>query len=328
MAQPLESSSGRQDILGTPQSTPLVSISELFPNIERNFSIRKGKVRDSVDLGDKLLFVATDRISVFDVVLPNGIPQKGVILNQMTRDWLDLLGGLTPNHFITVNTEEFPEPFNNPSIQGRSVLVKKLRMMPTECIVRGYITGSALVEYMRIGAVCGISLPSGMVESQKLDKPIFTPSTKAIEGHDENIDFETMVALIHESFPSLNAEFIAGELRRRSLTLYQAGADYARSRGIIIADTKFEFGIDDEGKINLGDEVLTPDSSRFWPAEDYKPGRSQNSFDKQYVRDYVTSIGWDRQPPAPYLPDDIVEKTREKYLEAQLRLFGQLPFAA
>ena len=244
-------------------STPLMSVGELLPDIEINFKIHKGKVRESVDLGENLLMVATDRISTFDFVHPNGISGKGRILTQMTLRWLDLLGSVVPNHLITAKIEEFPEPFNNKeALRGRSILVRKLRMIPIEFIARGYITGSALAEYRRTGAVSGIELPSGLVESQKLEEPIFTPSTKATVGHDE------------------------------------------------------------KERLFLGDEVITPGSSRFWDAALYQPGRPQDSLDKQYVRDYGRSIGWNRQPPAPFLPPEVVSRTSQKYAEAHKRLFG------
>ena len=301
---------------------PLMSLGEIFPGIDRDFRIHRGKVRESVDLGDKLLMVATDRISTFDVGHPNGIPGKGEILTQMTLSWLNLLGRIVPNHLITANAQEFPEPFNNNALAGRSILVKKLRMVHIEGVARGYITGSALAEYGKTGAVCGIRLRSGLVESERLDEPIFTPSTKATVGHDENIDFERIVAIIKENFPDLDANSLAKHLKEKTLELYLAGAEYALSRGIIIADTKLEFGLNDEGKLVLGDEVFTPDSSRFWDAALYQSGRSQDSLDKQYVRDYVTSIGWSKQPPAPFLPPEVVSRTSQKYAEVQRRLFS------
>jgi len=314
----------RQDILGLPGniSAPLMSLVELLPDVEKDFRIHKGKVRESVDLGENLLMVATDRISTFDVVHPNGIPGKGTILTQMTVRWLDLLGGVVQNHLITAKIEEFPEPFNIEALRGRSMLVKKLRMIPIECIARGYITGSAMAEYGRTGAVSGIKLPSGLVESQKLEEPIFTPSTKATVGHDENIDFERMEAIIRGNFPGLDARNLAKDLKEKTLTLYMEAANYALSRGIIIADTKVEFGLNKKGVLVLGDEVITPDSSRFWDEALYQPGRSQNSLDKQYVRDYGTSIRWNRQSPAPSLPSEVVNRTSQKYAEVHKRLFG------
>jgi len=314
----------RQDTLGLSgdNSVPLMSLEELLPGIERDFKIHKGKVRENVDLGEKLLMVATDRISTFDVVHPNGIPNKGPILTQMTLRWLDLHKGVIPNHLVTAKIEEFPEPFNIELLRGRSMLVEKLRMIPIECVVRGYITGSAMAEYKKTGAVCGINLPEGLVESQRLEEPIFTPSTKATEGHDENIDFERMVSIIGQNFPDLDGNALAKELKEKTLELYMNAADYAFSRGIIVADTKLEFGLNEEGKLVLGDEVLTPDSSRFWDAALYQPGRPQDSLDKQYVRNYGISIGWNRQPPAPFLPPEIVSRTSQKYAEVQRRLFG------
>ena len=313
----------RQDILGVSgDPKPLMSLAEILPGIERDFEIHRGKVRDSVDLKDKLLVVATDRISTFDVVHPNGIPNKGTILNQMTLRWLGLLGGIIPNHLVTANTEEFPDPFKKDQLEGRSMLVKKLKMIPIECIVRGYITGSAMTEYGRTGNVCGIKLPPGLVESQRLEEPIFTPSTKASVGHDVNISFDFMIEIIRRHFPDLDANILAKDLKEKTLTLYMAAADYALRRGIIIADTKLEFGLDEKGNLVLGDEALTPDSSRFWDAASYEPGRSQDSLDKQFVRDYVVSVGWDKNPPAPTLPSEIVQKTSQRYAEAQGRLFG------
>lgn len=301
----------------------LMSLIEVFPDIEGDFKIHKGKVRDSVDLGEKLLMVATDRISTFDVVHPNGIPDKGTILTQMTVRWLDLLSGVVPNHLVTAKIEEFPEPFNNKeALRERSILVRKLRMIPIECVARGYITGSAMAEYRESGRVCGIQLPSGLVESQRLEEPIFTPARKATVGHDENIDFERMVTIVKQNFPDLDADALAKELKEKTLELYMNAADYAFSRGIIIADTKLEFGLDEKGRLVLGDEVVTPDSSRFWDATTYTPGKPQDSLDKQYVRDHVTSIGWDKKPPAPIFPYEIVYKTSQKYTEVQKRLFG------
>jgi len=300
----------------------LMSLIEVFPDIEGDFKIHKGKVRDSVDLGEKLLMVATDRISTFDVVHPNGIPDKGTILTQMTLHWLELLKRVVPNHLVTANVEEFEEPFNKEALRSRTMLVKKLTMIPIECVARGYITGSAMAEYRESGRVCGIQLPSGLVESQRLEEPIFTPATKATVGHDENIDFERMVTIVKQNFPDLDANTLAEELKKKTLELYSVAADYAVSHGIIIADTKFEFGLDEKGQLVLGDEVLTPDSSRFWDATTYTPGKSQDSLDKQYVRDHVTSIGWDKKPPAPILPYEIVYKTSQKYTEVQKRLFG------
>jgi len=301
---------------------PLMSLAEILPDIDRSFRIHKGKVRDSVDLGEKLLVVATDRISTFDVVHPNGVPNKGIMLTQMTLHWLDLLGKVIPNHLLTAKIEEFPEPFNKDAPRDRSILVKKLRMIPIECIARGYITGSAMAEYRKSGSVCGIQLPHGLIESQRLEEPIFTPSTKATVGHDENINLESMETIIGNRFPQLDSNALVKHLEEKTLLLYKTAANFALSRGVIIADTKFEFGIDENGRLVLADEVLTPDSSRFWDASKYTPGRSQDSLDKQFVRDYVTSIGWNKQPPAPVLPPEIVNATSQKYTEVQKRLFG------
>lgn len=299
---------------------PVMSLSEIIPGIEENFKVHKGKVRDSVDLGDQLLIVATDRISTFDCVHPNGIPGKGEILTQMTVRWLNGLG--VPDHLITADIQEFPKTFNNESLRGRSMLVDKLNMIPIECIVRGYITGSAWSEYKKTGAVCGIELPAGLVEAQKLDKPVFTPSTKATSGHDENIDFEKMEVIIEGQFQHVDSHMLSKKIKARSLRIYKTAADYALSRGIIIADTKFEFGLDFHGNLILADEVLTPDSSRFWDARKYTPGKSQQSLDKQYVRDYVASIGWNKKPPAPPLPPEVVERTAQRYEEGFRRIFG------
>lgn len=297
----------------TGESKPVMSVTELLPGVESNFKIHRGKVRDSVDLGDKLLVVATDRISTFDSVHPTGIPDKGKVLTRMTLKWLDLLG--VPNHLVKGD-------FVAESLRDRSMLVEKLQMIPIECIVRGYITGSAWSEYRETGAVSGIKLPPGLVEAQKLDEPLFTPSTKAVVGHDENIDFATMAGIIRMNFENLDEQRVASKLKERSILIYKNAADYALSRGVIIADTKFEFGIDENTDLLLADEVLTPDSSRFWDASTYEPGRSQQSLDKQYVRDYVTSIGWNKKPPAPSLPEDVVLQTKQRYDEAYRRLFG------
>ncbi len=276
----------------------------------------RGKVRDIYDLGDRLLIVATDRLSAFDYVLPNPIPDKGKVLNQISEFWFKRFTSLTPNHVISTDVAEFPAALRAQAeqLEGRSTLARKLNMMPVECVVRGYLAGSGWKEYQRDGTVCGIKLPEGLQESSQLPEPIFTPSTKAEEGHDENIPFSEVVNLVGEER--------ANELRDKSLALYAAGADYARGRGIIIADTKFEFGLDGETLV-LADEVLTPDSSRFWPADQYEPGRGQPSFDKQYVRDYLESIGWNKQPPVPELPQEIVDGTRERYLQCYRELTGE-----
>jgi phosphoribosylaminoimidazole-succinocarboxamide synthase len=272
---------------------------------------RKGKVRDIYDLGNALLIVATDRISAFDVVLPNGIPNKGKVLTQLSKFWFDKLSAIVPNHLLSVDVSDFPEPFcSEPGVfAGRSMLVKKTRPLPVECVARGYVSGSGWNDYKRTGAICGIELPKGLRESEKLPTPIFTPSTKAEQGlHDENISFDEVINLLGEER--------AEKLRAVSLALYQQGAGYAETRGIIIADTKFEFGEDDEGRLVWIDEALTPDSSRFWPRDAYTPGRSQPSFDKQFVRDYLLAIKWDKSPPAPVLPENVVATTSQKYLEA------------
>ncbi len=280
---------------------------------------RKGKVRDIYDLGDHLLLVSTDRISAFDWVLPTPIPSKGQVLNQLSAFWFKLLG--EPNHLVTINLDEMPLPeyTDREMLAGRTCYVRKTKVIPIECVVRGYISGSAWKEYQQRGTVCGIQLPPGLKESDELPEPIFTPATKAETGHDENITFDQMIEIVGEQ--------IAVELRERSLRIYKLGAAYAKERGIIIADTKFEFG-QENGQILLIDEVFTPDSSRFWPADSYTPGRGQPSFDKQFVRDWLESTGWDKNSRPPELPDDVVQKTREKYIEAFERLTGQkFPFS-
>jgi phosphoribosylaminoimidazole-succinocarboxamide synthase len=277
---------------------------------------RRGKVRDVYDLGERLLVVATDRISAFDVVLPTGIPLKGVVLTQLSLFWFRLLEGLTPNHVVTGDVAEYGPtlaPYRD-QLEGRSMLVVKTDPFPVECVVRGYITGSGWKDYQATGAVCGIELPRGLRESDRLDPPIFTPATKAETGHDENISFEHMAGIIGAAR--------AAELRELSLEIYQRARAHAEGRGVILADTKFEFGTRD-GRVVWIDEALTPDSSRFWSREGYEPGRSQPSYDKQYVRDYLESIRWDKRPPAPVLPDDVVDRTRAKYLEAYERITGR-----
>jgi phosphoribosylaminoimidazole-succinocarboxamide synthase len=265
-----------------------------------------GKVREIYQDGDELIMVASDRISVYDVILPTEIPDKGKVLTQMSLFWFELTGDIVPNHFIS---EEVPE-----EAAGRGMRVRRLEMYPIECVVRGYLSGSGWREYQETGAVCGIKLPSGLEESEKLREPIFTPATKAELGeHDENIDFDRAVEIIGDLH-------LMEELRRISIEIYQRAADHAAERGIVVADTKFEFGRSPGAEVVLGDEVLTPDSSRFWPSDDYEPGRSQASFDKQYVRDYADSIGWDHTPPGPELPDEVVQNTRAKYVEAYERV--------
>jgi phosphoribosylaminoimidazole-succinocarboxamide synthase len=276
-----------------------------------------GKVRDVYRLdGDRLLFVATDRISAFDYILATGIPHKGKVLNQISLFWFDFLKDIVPNHLITADVRQYPAEIQKYAdhLRGRSMVVMSADMVPVECVVRGYISGSAWKEYKATGKVCGIELAKGLRESDQLPEPIFTPSTKATTGHDENIPFSEMVRLV-------GAE-VAEELRGLTLKVYRKAADYARTRGIIIADTKFEFGRTARG-MTLADEVLTPDSSRFWPADKYQPGRAQDSYDKQYVRDYLEEIRWNKQPPAPALPAEVARKTSDKYLEAYQQLTGR-----
>ena len=288
----------------------------LETNIPELTLVQRGKVRDIYDLGDAFLMVASDRISAFDVVMPEGVPDKGSILNQISLFWFDLMANLVPNHVISGQVEDFPDicqPYTD-ILQGRSMLVKKTSPLPIECVVRGYISGSGWKSYNNNSSVCGISLVQGLSESDKLPEPIFTPSTKEEEGHDINIDF----AEASRRIGTQRAE----EVRDLSLAIYQKGAQFAREKGIIIADTKFEFGLLD-GQIILIDEVLTPDSSRFWPLDSYKPGGPQKSFDKQYLRDYLLSLDWDKTPPAPHLPEDVIQNTRGKYLEAMRLITGQ-----
>ncbi len=279
----------------------------------------RGKVRDIFDLGDRLLIVATDRISAFDVVLPDPIPYKGQVLTQISLFWLHELADTVPNHLISADPADLPADFRAyaSSLAGRMMLVRKAEVFPVECIVRGYLAGSGWKEYQERGTVCGQPLPAGLLESSRLPEPIFTPSTKAAVGeHDENISFERMVDLIGREH--------AERLRDVSIELYSRAAEYARTRGIIIADTKFEFGLID-GEVTLIDEVLTPDSSRFWPADSYEPGHGQPSFDKQFVRDWLEASGWDKKPPAPHLPEDVIVMTAEKYVEAYEAITGE-PF--
>jgi len=279
--------------------------------------IARGKVRDIYDLGDALLMVATDRMSAFDVVMAEPIPDKGKILNQISIFWFNAMAEIVPNHLIATDVDDFPtacKPYAD-QLAGRSVLVKKTRPLPIECIVRGYISGSGWQSYQKTSQICGIDLPAGLVESDRLASPLFTPSTKADAGeHDENIDFDRAAALIGHQ--------MAQRVKELSIQIYQTGAQLAAEKGIIIADTKFEFGLLDNELI-LIDEVLTPDSSRFWPKSDYRPGGAQKSYDKQFLRDYLVSINWNKQPPAPPLPPDVIEKTRAKYLEALTRLTGK-----
>ena len=276
----------------------------------------RGKVRDLYALDGQLLFVATDRISAFDYVLETGIPEKGRVLTQLSLFWFDFLKNIVQNHLITANVDEYPQALRKhaDALRGRSMLVKKAQMIDIECVARGYLSGSGWKEYQKTGAVCGIKLPAGLKESDKLPEPIFTPATKAVTGHDENISFEEMV--------KHTGRELAEQLRDLTLKIYSTAADYAAGKGIIIADTKFEFGRTADGII-LADEVLTPDSSRFWPADKYQPGRTQESFDKQFVRDYLEAIKWNKQPPAPSLPDDVARKTSEKYIQAYTTVAGR-----
>ncbi len=285
--------------------------------------VSRGKVRDIYATDEALVLVATDRISAFDSVLSPGIPGRGEILTRLSTFWFERFGDRVPNHLLATELADFPEPFrNHPELAGRSVLAKRLEPVPVECVARGYLAGSGWKEYQAGGTVCGIELPEGLTESAKLPEPIFTPATKATDGHDENISFERMVGIVGEE--------TAVTLRDLTLELYTAAADYARERGILIADTKFEFGFDENKNIVWMDEALTPDSSRFWPAVDYEPGRSQASFDKQYVRDWLEASGWDKEPPAPTLPPEVVEGTLSRYLEAYRSLTGEnlVPAAA
>jgi len=298
----------------TPELLDPVVLQTDFPELELHAS---GKVRDVYRLDNEhLLFVATDRISAFDYVLATGIPHKGRVLTQISLFWFDFLRDLVPNHLVTADVTRYPATVRNYAdlLRGRSMMVVRAEMVPVECVVRGYISGSAWKEYKASGRVCGIELPSGLKESDQLPEPIFTPATKATTGHDENIPFAEMARLIG---PELSRE-----LRDISLKIYTKASQYARQKGIIIADTKFEFGRTAAG-ITLADEVLTPDSSRFWPADKYKPGKAQESFDKQYVRDYLEEIRWNKQPPAPALPPEVARKTSEKYVEAYRQLTGR-----
>ena len=290
-----------------PYSTPNNVLLESDLKNYRLFA--RGKVRDVYEDGDRLLIVATDRISAFDYILPTGIPDKGRVLTQMTLFWLDYLKDMVPNHFLSADTSDLP-----PEFAGRSMWVKRADMFQVECVARGYLVGSGWKDYQKTGAVCGIALPSGLRESDALPEPIFTPATKAVSGHDENISFDEMVKIIGAAD--------AAKLRDLTLSIYKKAAEYARTRGIIIADTKFEFGTVG-GQIVLADEVLTPDSSRFWPADQYTPGKAQPSYDKQFVRDYLEAIQWNKQPPAPALPADIAQKTSDKYKEAYRELTGR-----
>jgi phosphoribosylaminoimidazole-succinocarboxamide synthase len=276
----------------------------------------RGKVRDLYSLNGQLLFVATDRISAFDYVLATGIPEKGRVLTQLSLFRFDILKDVVKNHLVTASVDQYPVPLKKyaDDLRGRSMLVTKAQMIDIECVARGYLSGSGWKEYQKTGEVCGIKLPSGLKESDKLPEPIFTPATKALTGHDENISIEEMA--------KRTGKELAEKLRDLTLKIYKTAADYAAGRGIIIADTKFEFGQTSQGLI-LADEVLTPDSSRFWPADKYQPGKAQESFDKQFVRDYLEAIKWNKQPPAPSLPEDVARKTSEKYIEAYRILAGR-----
>jgi phosphoribosylaminoimidazole-succinocarboxamide synthase len=276
--------------------------------------LASGKVREIYDLGDELLIVASDRISTYDVVHPTPIPDKGSVLTGLSTFWFERTADIVPNHVISV-TDGVPD-----EARGRGMVVRKLKMLSVECVVRGYITGSGWKDYQATGKVSGHTLPEGLQESERLPDPLFTPSTKAEVGHDEAIDFEGAVTLIGD-------RALAERVRDVSIALYEFCAEHARANGIILADTKFELGLDADGELTIGDEICTPDSSRFWPADQYQPGRGQPSFDKQYVRDWASGTGWDRNPPAPPIPDEVVARTREKYVEAYERITGE-PFSA
>jgi len=295
-----------------PIQTPVI----LETNLDGLEPYSRGKVRDVYSLGDRLLIVATDRISAFDFILPTGIPDKGRVLTQLSIFWFDFLRELTPTHFLTADVAEYPAELqpHREQIEGRSMLVRKARMVEIECVARGYLAGSGWKEYRERGTVCGIPLPAGLCESERLPEPIFTPAIKAQSGHDENISFGRMVELVGEE--------VSHRLKDLTLAIYSRAAAYAETRGILIADTKFEFGFAG-GELLLGDEVLTPDSSRFWPLDTYRPGGPQFSYDKQYVRDYLESIHWNKQPPAPPLPPEVAAHTSEKYKEAYRALTGK-----
>ena len=292
----------------------------MAPLLETNLPgvvlVSRGKVRDIYEVGDKLLIVATDRISAFDYILATGIPDKGRVLTQLSIFWFHFLADLVPNHFITANVDEYPAPLAGfgDQLEGRSMLVQRARMVDVECVARGYLSGSGWKDYRQSGSLCGIALPAGLVESSRLPEPIFTPATKAASGHDENIPYSEVEGRLGPE--------LAARLRDTTLAIYGRASEYAASRGIILADTKFEFGFVD-GRLTLADEVLTPDSSRFWPAAQYMPGGAQPSYDKQYVRDYLESIRWNKQPPAPGLPPEVAARTSEKYREAHRLLTGR-----
>ncbi len=277
----------------------------------------KGKVRNVYDLGDKLLFIATDRISAFDVVFPNLIPNKGKVLNGISEFWFKKTSDVIGNHMLTTDVDTYPEGLSQfeEELQGRSMLVKKIRMIEAECIVRGYLEGSGLKEYIKTGSICGVKLPAGLRQADKLPEPIFTPSTKVSTGHDENVTFDQLANRIGRD--------LALRLKETSIKLYNVASSYAESRGLILADTKFEFGMTDDGELILADEIFTPDSSRYWDMNEYEPGRPQKSFDKQYLRDYLETLDWDKKPPAPELPEEVIKKTEAKYLEAYERITGR-----
>ena len=281
--------------------------------------VKEGKVREIYDIGENLVMVATDRISAFDVILKNKVTKKGAVLTQMSRFWFDLTKDIVRNHMISTDTADMPEFFRTPQFTGNSMLCKKLTMLPIECIVRGYITGSGWKSYVQDGTVCGIKLPEGLKECDKIPEPIYTPSTKAeIGDHDENIDFDRSVEVLERDFPGHGLEY-ATKIRDYTIALYKKCAEYALTKGIIIADTKFEFGLDENGEVVIGDEMLTPDSSRFWPVDGYEPGHDQPSFDKQFVRNYLKA-----NPECDYnLPQDVIDKTIDKYLEAYRLLTGK-----
>ena len=286
-------------------------------NIPGLKKLRSGKVREIFDLGDRLLFLATDRISAFDVIMPTGIPLKGCVLSSISKFWFEKIAHIVRNHVLTMEFGEFPPQLQSyrQQLEGRAMIVTKCEPLAVECIVRGYLAGSGWKEYKQSQSVCGVKLPAGLMESSELPEPIFTPSTKAQSGHDINISFEQSAKILGRP--------MAERVRDASLAIYKWARAFARERGIIIADTKFEFGKLPDGEVILIDEVLTPDSSRFWPADEYEPGRGQSSFDKQFVRDYLETLNWNKTPPGPALPPEIVAKTSEKYLEAYRRITGQ-----
>ncbi|MGN6626388.1 MAG: phosphoribosylaminoimidazolesuccinocarboxamide synthase [Tepidisphaeraceae bacterium] len=292
-------------------------MADVILNTNLPFPVRRGKVRDVYDLGDQLLIVATDRISAFDCIMPNGIPEKGKLLTQLSQFWFEQTRELVPNHLLATDVTDFPKPLRSfgDQLQGRSVLVRKTKVVPIECVARGYLAGSGWAEYQRSQSVCGVSLPPGLQQCDRLPEPIFTPSTKADEGHDQNISFDTMRQSIDPA--------LADRLKSLTLSLYRFAADRALNRGVIIADTKFEFGQTPQGELIVIDEMLTPDSSRFWPADQYAAGRDQPSFDKQFVRNWLETQTWDKTPPAPALPPDVVDGTRRRYIEAYELLTGK-----